>query len=336
MDDKSTTNRRVVLKSASTAILGSTILAGQTSAASDDEEHAESSNDDLVVAIDTMTEDDTQYTISVCHDKTTGETDGFILPTAKDGEGSTQKDSEVSLSVGPDEEEQIYGVKPKVLESIEEFIKESSEKQKNRNDIQSTEKSTSGFEKESEPKLWDHIKSTHIGTRDRSIVEDIIDDLSDGAKEALNRIGGYYIESPQGTSCDASYNSNPHHQLGASMDYNDNVNSLSATLFGGVLGAIIGALLGGAVGGAIGAIVGGISTFVIDYLKDTSNATVVLRDYDSCTAGLCNPKVEPLVSGIWMDKEQDLLTIPSVDPPAIHLENGAAVDAGFEFEEDIY
>jgi hypothetical protein len=83
-------------------------------------------------------------------------------------------------------------------------------------------------------------------------------------------------------------------------------------------------------GGLAGTLAGAVIGFGINQLKDTSVITVAYRDIDKSALGQTDAAIQPLVSGIWMDEDTDMLTY-TTEPPLIHIEDTpVGVDVGNE------
>lgn len=302
-----TANRRTILKNIGSISVGTALAAGSVAAHSDQSTQKERR---LEVLHDSVVKDGVKYTTAVCHNKRTDEMDGVILRTGTESEGAGGLSADTNEQIG------LSSITDTALANIREEISKNDER------VKASNWTESGSED-----LWDLLvdSEAQLRAQERSIWDEIIDEISTGVMESIDEIGLYYIESPEGTSCDATYGGGPHRQLGVSIDYADNLNALGSTVIGAAVGGILTAVVSGGYAGIVGGIAGSVAGFAVSHMKDTSNLTTVLRDYDSCTClwghCLCNPKLEPLVSGIWMDENEDLLTIPSLDPYGTHLGN---------------
>jgi|GEM_PF-3771665 len=309
-----TTNRRTILKNIGSISVGTALAAGSVAAHSDQPTQSERR---LEVLHDSVVKDGVKYTTAVCHNKRTDEMDGVILRTGTENEGAGGLSADTNEQIG------LSSITDTALANIREEISKNDER------VKASNWTESGSED-----LWDLLvdSEAQLRAQERSIWDEIIDEISTGVMESIDEIGLYYIESPEGTSCDATYGGEPHRQLGVSIDYAKEINALTSELIGAGIGAILGSLLAGHVGAGVGGIAGGVAGFALSHMKDTSNLTIALRDYDSCTCFMgncfCNPKLEPLVSGTWMDEDEHLLTVPSLDPYGTHL--GGMVE-GFSF-----
>lgn len=162
-----------------------------------------------------------------------------------------------------------------------------------------------------------------------TVLQRAVRNLASGAKKVIRRVGAYYVRSPDGTSCDAIVNSSSHRQLGVSIDFHQNLKPLGATLIGGAIGVILGNIILPGVGMVVGGVIGGIVGYALQHVTRSNVLTVVLRDRDSCSLGVCAPGIRPYVSGLWMDQTTDLLRIDSVsDLPLVHLQDGVRLPTG--------
>ncbi|WP_206042997.1 hypothetical protein [Haloferax volcanii] len=281
--------------------------------------------------IDTTIENGVKYVVSLARNKKTDEIDGVILPVSVDD----RKEQPLKLAFN-DSDSDLYEVSDDVLAQVQESVFEA------KSDTMVT-KETTERQDMVQTDIWGPLRDIvqrsdpsrgDIETQEESLLEDVVKEIAAGTKDSINRIGAYYIKSPEGTECDASANSNPHRQLGVSIDYEKKLGEFTETAVTGVLGAVLGAFLAGLAGAALGGLLGAIVGFGIKYLKDTTNATFAYRDIDKCALSACSPFMKPLVSGIWMDEDTDLLEVDigESDLPAVHLENGAQVDVGFRDE----
>lgn len=308
-----TINRRSILKNIGSISVGTALASGSVAAQSGQPTQKEKR---LEVFHDSVVKDGVAYTASVCHDKRTDEMDGVIL-RKEDESGETRGLSEdTNGRIG------LSSIKDAALANIRDEISQSDGRV-----------GASSLKESGDEDLWDLLvdSEAQLRTQERSIWEEIIDEISTGVMESIDEIGLYYIESPEGASCDATYGGGSHRQLGVSIDYAKEINSLTSSLIGAGIGAILGELICPPGGATIGGLAGVLAGFAFSHMKDTSNLTIALRDYDSCTClwgnCFCNPKFEPLVSGTWMDEDEHLLTVPSYDPYGTHLTNIQIVNA---------
>lgn len=282
--------------------------------ATEKEEDQEEPQSNLEVAFDRAVEGGKAYTIAVARNTDTGETDAsvFVKPV-----GSA--DSNKSLST-QSEESDFLDVTDDVVDSVEATVFDNQEEQK-----ASTEGGPQSSSGGPQTDVWgpvqEETKSSGISTQQKSIYEDILEEISAGAKDVINEAGFYYIDSPEGTDCDADItDQNPHRQIGSSVDYDKDVGDLSLTLIGTTVTAILGGVWASVPGAVAGGIIGTVVGWGAAQLKDTSNFTFAFRDIDKSAIGVTDAALQPLVSGIWMDEDTDMLTYNN-DLPLIHLED---------------
>lgn len=271
-----------------------------------------------LTAVDVREENGTRYVVSVTHDPESDKRYGFFVkgPRSSNGHQRYSGDS-----------------KPELLSMNTEILDKISLKNNQQSDYYTNSQSAS-----SDSELWSQIinKSdvqNSVGVQSESVFDRIVENLSESALEEINRVGGYYIDSPAGTACDASVNEQPHRQIGVSGDMESELSTYEGGFIGGIVTALVGWHLGGGpVGGALGAIAGAIGGFIVTNVSDTNNFTMAVRDKDNCTWGFCNPSFEIYVSGLFMDEDTDLLKFDpptSPDLPSIHFATtGTALDLG--------
>jgi len=55
--------------------------------------------------------------------------------------------------------------------------------------------------------IWGPIRektqSSGISTQQKSIIQDVLEEIAAGTKDSVKRVGFYFIDSPDGTDCDA-------------------------------------------------------------------------------------------------------------------------------------
>ncbi|WP_396611862.1 glycine zipper family protein [Haloferax sp. S1W] len=305
-----------------------TSLTGLASANGSDEEET------VEVRIDTAVENGTKYAVSIARNKTTKEVDGTILPVPVDEDNRIKKDDDSNS-----DNLTMYGISDDILSEIQPSV--FNEEESRANDEGTTISQTDSKQSDIWGPLRDVAKQSSSNskiatTQEEGLLESVVKEIAAGTKESINRLGVYYIESPEGADCDATKNKNLHRQFCGSIDYEKSLGEFTEVIVSGTLGAIVGAAISGGVGAGIGTIVGGIAGFAIKELKDTTNASFVFRDIDKCAFGACAPVVKPYVSGIWMDEDEDLLSIDVGeirDFPGAHLENGASIPTGYR---DVY
>lgn len=312
------TDRRTFLKGASVAA-GAAAVPGLATA-----DGNRSVDTSLNVDIDSVTVDGTTYAIAVAEDTDTGEIDGSVFRTAA-GSNTVSASGDEMLKLRQDIAEQVT-----VPESGGSRLEPTSR---------------------TSPRLWDQVVSiagpdgtasvdsvTTMGTE--SLLEEIIEEINESARESIERIGGYYIDSPAGTNCDADFNSSSHGQLGSAIEYNKSLNDVGSTAVGAALGAAIGAYVGTVPGAAVGALVGAIVGAALGAFKDSNYITAIWRDEDNCTGGgwvpeYCTPKVKGYASGYFMDENQELIAVPNANVPGVHLEDFVDIDRGYRDVEDV-
>ena len=278
--------------------MGTALASGSVAAHSDQPTQSERR---LEVLHDSVVKDGMKYTTAVCHDKKTDEMDGVILRTEAESEGAKVLSEDTNERIG------LTTITDTALANIREEISKSDGQVK-----------ASNWKEGGDEDLWDLLvdSEAQLRAQERSIGDEIIDEISTGVMESINEIGLYYIESPEGTSCESTYGGGPHRQVGVSIDYAKDINALTSSLIGAGIGGVLSAVISSGYAGPVGTIAGGIAGFALSHMKDTSNLTAVLRDYDSCTCLLgkcfCNPKIETLVSGTWMDEDEHLLIVVAV------------------------
>ncbi|WP_208023502.1 glycine zipper family protein [Halorussus pelagicus] len=312
-------SRRKFMRASGTTV-GLTGLSGLTSA----KKTTKASN--LDVKVDTVVESGIKYSACIAQNLKTGEIDGAVIPVPT-SDGSTNEIAQLDAN-----DLDVHEISEDVLADIRESVFSAEV------NSSSTAVNSDSSTAEQSP-VWGPLRnaassksnqSDGVTIQAKSILEDVLEEISAGTKDSIDRIGAYYIESPKGTDCDAAVNSQPHHQLGFSVEYEKVLGDFTETVLTTVLGAALGLLIGGPYGGAIGTIAGAIVGFAIKYLKDTTNITQVIRDIDKCAFEECAPSTRLLVSGVWMDEDTDLLTINGTpDVPAVHLENGVQVNDGY-------
>ncbi|WP_424008718.1 hypothetical protein [Haloferax denitrificans] len=282
------------------------------------------------IKVDSVVEDGTKYSVALARDPKTGEVDGAILPMPVQDKGDGYEFQQVEA-----ENSDLYGISDDVLAEVRKLVFEDEEKKRsptNKNGATSTAS-------EQETDIWGPLRnaaksasdqSTNVSLQAESLLEDVVKEIAAGTKDSIDRLGVYYIDSPKGADCDASANSQPHHQFGASIEYEKKLGEFSEVIIGATIGAITTAVLSGGPAAPLGGIVGAVAGFAIKHLKDTTYITQVFRDVDMCSFGACAPSIRVFVSGLWMDEDKDLLTVNKVpDAPALHLENISMVNSGY-------
>lgn len=317
MSDKQT--RRTFMRTTGVAA-GAAILpgfAGATSAAGEST---------IEVKVDSVVENGVKHAVSLSRNPDTGEVDGAIISIPDPESGRLQAELS-SREVTPE----MYDISNDVLDEVQSTVFDGQ--------TQSADTEAIPESDDEEVDVWGELqKTTGVGRstdgpslQSKGILEDVIDEIAAGTKDAINRIGVYFEDSPKGTDCDANLNSKEHRQLGTSIDYEKLLGELTKVILGSTLGAIATAAMSGGPGIPVGGIVGAVAGFAISRLKDSTYITLAYRDLDACTFGACAPSIRVLVSGVWMDRATDMLRFKGgPDIPAVHLENFSAVDAGYE------
>jgi hypothetical protein len=282
--------------------------------ATEKEENQEEPQSNLEIAFDQAVEDGKAYTIAVARNTDTGETDASVFVNPVDSADSNKSLSKQS------EERDFLDVSGDVVDSVGATVFDTEDEQK-----ASTEGGPQSSSEDPQTDVWgpvrEETKSSGISTQQESIYEDILDEISAGAKDVINEAGYYYIDSPKGTDCDAEItDQHPHRQIGASVDYDKDVGELSTTLIGTTVVAILGGVWASVPGAVVGGIIGTVVGWGASQLKDTSNFTFAFRDIDKSAFGTTDAALQPLVSGIWMDEDTDMLTYNN-DLPLIYLED---------------
>lgn len=305
-------------------------LAAVPGMASASEKNYESNLD---LNVESFTADGVKYTASVARDTKTGETDGVILPTGANGGLSTPSQAVEPLS---SDGAGMYQISNDVLEDLD-----ASAFKPNSGEAVTASSSSSN-------ELWAQLgeaggvtaESNGVMIQDeKSLLREAARRISSGAKNGINRIGAYYIDSPEGTACDAILAEGPHRQFGAAIDYEEYIENYGAKAVGGAIGAIIGAH-GGIKTSAIGAAIGVILGQGIADLKKSTELTLILRDKDNCTLGkLCRKgEIDFFSSGYFMDEDRELYHVPSPAPDTRHLHygmNGKMGDVDTPYRETI-
>ncbi|MGQ3330675.1 hypothetical protein [Halorubrum sp. FL23] len=304
------------------ATAGLSGLSGVTTA-SEQEPSQDQPQADVEVRVDRSIEGGKVYSIAVARNTETGNTDATAFVRSAQSSDSIQPNSQ--QSEGGD----VLAVSEDVVSQVETTIFDNQNEQ---------EASTQGVSVKSDESeytdIWGPIREatdpSGISTQQKSLLQDILEEIAAGTKDAINRVGAYFIDSPDGTECDTTVtDQNPHRQLGASVDYEKVLGDLTTEVITSALGAILGGLAASLPGAALGSVLGGLVGFAIDQLKDTTNITTAYRDIDKCAFGVCEAAIQPLVSGIWMDEDTDMLTYGS-DPPLLHLEDASPPPVGYE------
>lgn len=304
-------NRRRFVRASGTAI-GMTTLSGLASARDQDVESK------VNVNVETVTHDGVRYTASVSHNPESGEKDGFLLP----GDSTSQSVEALSLDGTT-----LYEISDDVLNRLDESTFEGSA-------------STQTASRSHGTGLWDQLseasdvasESSEVRIQEeKELIGDVVDEIASGTKDSIDRLGAYYVKSKAGADCDAVIATGPHCQMGASVDYEEVLGSFTQSAIAGVVGAVIGYLVSSLPGAAIGGLAGAVAGFAVKRLKDSSNLTVILRDKDNCFFGkACQGEIDLFASGYWMDKEYELLHVPSPAPDIRHLNEVAIPDRGYE------
>lgn len=281
----------------------------------------QSADGNLDVNVETVTVDGTRYTASIVHDSDTGEKNGFVLPVDVTSSGSSG-----TFKTSATDSTQLYEISNDVLGRLDESTF-------NNTDSVSTANSSSGSND-----LWSQLSDvSNVSTEsdgvsiqeEKSLLIDVVQEIAAGTKDSIDRLGAYYIESRAGSDCNAPNAYGPHHQLGGSIDYERKLGEYTESALGSGIGALLGSI-GGVKGSAAGAIAGAIAGMAISDLKDSTNMTLVLRDKDKCLFGTCHSGViDVFLSGYWMDKEYELLHVPSPAPNTPHLAMVANPDVGY-------
>ncbi len=142
--------------------------------------------------------------------------------------------------------------------------------------------------------------------QDETAYDDLIDEAGSGIAETVQRAKVYKGDRNQG--CPA-YGSDygQHNVVGASVEYYDDINTLTKTVLGTVVGTVAGIIVGLLTGIAstpvttvIGGVVGTIVGFAFDHLKDSNILTFGGYDMGLCAGDTCLPAAVTFVSGHWM------------------------------------
>lgn len=295
----------------------------------------------LVVRVSSISDATTRYVAAIAYNKETENIEGTILPVQLADNGAPKE-----LGQPDSDEPNLYDIDNAVLEIIKDgFTDRYAQNAGNESGMSPASSSDSTGQ---ETALWDDLRragaastedatnsssddgSVSVQAREETLLENVVKEISAGAKDAINRVGAYYITNPAGTRCNAARNKNKHHLAGASIDYEKNLNDLNAALIGAALGAILGVIIAPPLGGVAGAIVSSIVAVAINRLKDSSNITVAVRDWDNCLRSACLPDLRRYVSGRWMDPDTNLLRVGELPKfRNIHLENVALVKSGY-------
>lgn len=296
------------------------------SSAADEKEDQDEPQSNVELRHDRTVEDGKVYVIAIARNTDTGETEAaaFVRPTGSSD--SKESDSEQS------ETGELLDISDDVVDDIEATVFDNQSERKA--NTEGELKKSSGSE---QTDIWGPIREktqpSGITTQQKNIIQDVLEEIAAGAKESVNRVGFYFIDSPDGTDCDAEItDQHPHRQLGVSIDYDEDIGNLTVALITPIVSGIIGTVYSGTPVGGIGAgLLGAVVGFGINELKDTSNITVAYRDIDKSAFGKTDAAIQPLVSGIWMDEDTDMLTY-TADYPLVHLED-APVDVEVGAEE---
>lgn len=306
-------NRRRFMRASGTAA-GLAAVPGMASAS---ERNYESYLD---INVESFIEDGVQYTASVTRNTKTGETDGVILPTRANGGLSAPSQTVEPLS---SDGAGMYQISNDVLEDLD-----ASAFKANSGDAVTASSSNN-------TELWGQLSEAGGVTtesngvtiqEEKSLLKEAARRISSGAKDGINRIGAYYIDSPKGTDCDAVIAEGPHRQFGAAIDYEEYVERYAAGPVGAALGAIIGSYTKTKLGTGIGVAVGWILGNGAADLKRSTNLTLILRDKDNCVTPLgklCkNAEIDHFASGYFMDESRELFKVPAPSPDTKHLHYG--------------
>ena len=321
MSDKQT--RRTFMRTTGVAA-GAAILPGFASATPEEESNIEAE-------VDTVVENGIKHAVSIARNPDTGEIDESII-SISDPEADQTEDGNSLTEVSPE----MYDISADVLSEVEPNIFDGQKQSAN---TDATAKS-----EDQDSKVWDELRKTaDVDTapdgpsiQAKSILQDVIEEIAAGTKDSIDRIGLYFEDSPKGTDCDAAANSKQHRQLGASIEYEKVLGNLTTTVLTSVLGTLAVAALSGSSLAPLGTVAGAVAGFAIDQLKDSTYITMAFRDLDACAIGVCAPSIRVLVSGVWMDRDTDMLTVNGTpDFPALHLENFAVMDVGYEEIQEI-
>lgn len=161
---------------------------------------------------------------------------------------------------------------------------------------------------------------TYSTLDDREFWEVLKSGACEGLGNYVNRFGYFAKVPPGGTDCDADFAPASHRTFGWTIDLNGiEITAVTGAILGaivsglvvGYLGALTTTPLGGAVAGVLASLAGGITGAVIGGLTyDTTNLTFVSRDSDNDYWGVTLPTYDPLFSGYYMDKDENLITFP--------------------------
>ncbi|WP_239641038.1 hypothetical protein [Halorubrum distributum] len=126
---------------------------------------------------------------------------------------------------------ELLDVSDDVVEDIESTVFDNQDEQK-----ASTEGELQQSSGSEQTDIWGPIRETTqssgISTQQKSIIQDVLEEIAAGTKDSVNRIGYYFIDSPDGTDCDAEItDQHPHRQLGVSVDYDEDIGNLTVSLF---------------------------------------------------------------------------------------------------------
>jgi len=297
-------------------------VSGISSATDGKEDQAEPQSN-VEVRYDRVVEDGKVYTIALARNKDTDEINSAIFVRPTGSTGSEELNSEQS-------EMELLDVSDDVVDDVESTVFDNQDEQK-----ASTEgdyKNRVGVNRPISGAIREKTQSSGISTQQKSIIQDVLEEIAAGTKDSVKRVGFYFIDSPDGTDCDAEItDQHPHRQLGVSVDYDEDIGKLSVQLITPIVAGIISSVFTASPGGGLaGTLAGAVIGFGINQLKDTSVITVAYRDIDKSALGQTDAAIQPLVSGIWMDEDTDMLTY-TTEPPLIHIEDTpVGVDVGNE------
>ncbi|ELY32157.1 Tat (twin-arginine translocation) pathway signal sequence domain protein [Haloferax volcanii DS2] len=267
-------NRRQFLGIAGTAIGVSSTTGIVSAQKHGSEKSSDSSIDPAPIELEDKKHaviDDTVYSFARAKNTETGEVSELVATVKKENAKATQ--SQMSAESGVEmsvESVKVYGTKTDTVEKT----------------------NTIGVQNFEEKSAWD----------------DLIEEVSDGVAKTISRFSVY--KGDQNQSCNVYSGYGRHQIVGASVEYYDDINTLTKVAIGGLIGTASGLIAGSFSGvGAIatafgGAVVGALAGYAWDHLKDSNILTFGAYDFDLCGAGHCAPQMIIFGSGTWttMDK----------------------------------
>jgi len=147
---------------------------------------------------------------------------------------------------------ELLDVSDDVVDDVESTVFDNQDEQK-----ASTEGTTKkNREWGEQTDIWGPIRektqSSGISTQQKSIIQDVLEEIAAGTKDSVKRVGFYFIDSPDGTDCDAEItDQHPHRQLGVSVDYDEDIGKLSVQLITPIVAGIISSVFTASPGGGL-------------------------------------------------------------------------------------